>query len=79
MAELNKKTGTYEFNEFAAGARRYGLGMRSNATSGPVSATGKAGYAARDAALLAKKARQKQIAARYGASGYAMRSTPLTK
>lgn len=43
------------FNPYAAGDKRYGLAGRTNATSGPVSRQGLAGYAERDREVAARK------------------------
>lgn len=72
MAETNKQTGAYEFNPYAAGARTYGMGQRTNATSGPVSAAAKTGYLDRE---LRKKARRKAISTAYPTTGYPVPST----
>lgn len=56
MAERNPHTKQYEFNPYAAGARRYAGGTSMAPTSGPVSTAGKAGYAERDRKKRAKKA-----------------------
>lgn len=78
MAELNPFTKQPEFNAFAVGARHYGGGMRTNATSGPVSAKGQAGYADRDAAALRRKARANAIGSSYGAAAQPSYTTPST-
>jgi hypothetical protein len=81
MAELNPFTQQPEFNAYAVGARHYGGGMRTNATSGPVSAKGQAGYADRDAAALRRKARAKAITSSFGTAaqpGYTTPSVPTT-
>lgn len=44
------------FNKYAAGAKKYGMFGRPNATSGPVSAQGKQGYKQRDQQVNARKA-----------------------
>lgn len=50
-AERNSILGTYEFSPYAAGAKTYGMAMRSP-TMGPVDKTG---YAARDRRIKAKR------------------------
>lgn len=65
MAERSDLLGTYEFNQFATGARRYGLTGTTTATSGPVSVEGMDGYVERDQRNAARKSRlaaiQKQM------------------
>ena len=61
--------GTPEFNPFAAGARKYGMG-RTNPTSGAVDPSG---YAARD---LKRKAKMNALAAKTKASAKGNYASP---
>ncbi len=47
---IDPNLGTHQWNPFAVGQKRYGAGLRTQATTGPVSAAGKLGYQQRDQA-----------------------------
>lgn len=47
---IDPNLGTHQWNPFAVGQKRYGAGLRTQATTGPISAAGKIGYQQRDQA-----------------------------
>lgn len=60
--EVDPVSGAHRWNPYAAGAKRYGAGLSSTATSGKIGVTGMQGYAKRDQAkrLQTKTAKPKK-------------------
>ena len=61
--EKNPSLGTYSYNEYATGAKRYGTNASLAPTTGPVDKTG---YRERDAAIAARKNNMMQNKPAYG-------------
>lgn len=61
---IDPNLGTHSWNPFAVGQKRYGAGLRTQATTGPVSAAGKLGYQQRD--MQRTQPRTKVVQKAYG-------------